>query len=94
MVHVLGAERVVDELPFILDNGQGLLWHQPQVALLGADAAIAVAHSLNLGGLDLKDKGTAVAVAAVCLGRLLGVGHVVAREDGLIELSVTGNWER
>lgn len=88
MVNVFGAERVMDELPFIFDDGQGFLWHQPQVAPLAADAALAVAHGFDLGRLDLEDKGTAVAVAAVRLGRLLGVGHVVARDDRLIDLSV------
>jgi hypothetical protein len=92
MVNVFGTERVTDELPFILDNVQGFLWHQPEVAPLGADAALAVAHGLDLGGVDLKDKGTTVAVAAVRLGRLLGVGHVVAEDEGSgeIELSITG----
>jgi hypothetical protein len=76
VIHLLGSKRVVDKLALILDDGQGLLRHQPQVASLAADAALAVADRLDLGGLDLEDEGAAVAVAAVRLGGLLGVRHV------------------
>ncbi len=78
MVHGLGAKGIVDELSFILDDSQGLLRHQPQVAPLAADAAVAVAHRDDLGSLDFEDEAAAVAIAAVRLGRLLlllGFGH-------------------
>jgi hypothetical protein len=70
MVHFLGGERVMDELALIFDNDQGLLRHQPLVASLVADAALAVAHRFDLGSFDLEDEGAAVAIAAVCRGGL------------------------
>ncbi len=67
----------MDELSFILDNGQGLLRHQPQVGPLAANAAVAGAQRDDLGSLDFEDEGAAVAIATVRLGRLLllGFGH-------------------
>lgn len=67
----------MDKLALIFDNSQRLLRHQPLVASLAADAALAVAHRFDLGSFDLKDEGAAVAIAAVCLGGLLCVRHVV-----------------
>jgi hypothetical protein len=52
-----------------------LAGEHPEVALAGADAAVALCRALDLGDLDLVDEGGAVAVSAV----VLEFGHLVLR---------------
>jgi len=48
----------------------------PEISLFVADAAVALARGLDLGGLELVHEGGAVAVAAVGLeGRFDCLGH-------------------
>src|SRR3569833_2369399 len=70
----------------------GAFGHEiPAVALLGADAAIALIPQLDLGHFDLVHKGPAVAVASVRLqGLLLGFCHGGRGEIGAIDLR--GYW--
>ena len=84
----------MDELALIFDNSQGLRRHQPLVAPLAADAALAVAHRLDLGRLNLEDEGAAVAIAAVRLGGLLCVRHVVASRNKLDRFQWNENWKQ
>ena len=52
----------------IPDNRKGVLGEkQPDITLLGTDAAVAYNSPLDLGGVDFKDEGTAVAIASVRL---------------------------
>lgn len=62
---LLWAEGVLLERPFALDDSNWLPREEPQIALLGTDAAVAGHGRFNLGGLDLEDEGTAMAVAAI-----------------------------
>lgn len=76
---VLGVpliERVLGEGPLALDDSQAIAWEGEEVALPGAEAAVALVGHPDLGHLELEDEGAAMAVAAI---RLEGfrLGHVV-----------------
>jgi hypothetical protein len=73
-----GVECILLQVFFItLDDLKGIgAREDPKISLLIADATIAFIDSLDLGQLDLIDKRTAMAIAAVGLEILRSVGHV------------------
>lgn len=82
MLNLLATEAVNGELVLVsLDKLEvaSTTGIRKQVALLMADAAIALGARLNLGNRDLIHKGTAVAAAAVVLGGVLRIGHCVGQ---------------
>lgn len=68
MNHLLRAPRIRSQCAVIaLDDAEvGSFHRHPEISLLGAQAADALAHFLDLRHADLVDEGTAVAIATVC----------------------------
>lgn len=75
VVKGLGAKSIIGQGVFVSLDGLDLGGLHPQVALLGADAAVAGADGFDLGQFHFIDECTTVAVAAVCLEGLVCVGH-------------------
>jgi hypothetical protein len=62
---VPGTKSVLLESTLALDNSHAITRESPEIALLGTDAAVALAGRLDLGDLELEDEGTTMAVATV-----------------------------
>ena len=80
-----GQEGVLSQLLLIaLDKLDTSGRELPEIALLVADAAVALVRGLDLGQLALVHKGTAVAVTSIgFFGLLGGVGHCLSRKGCL-----------
>lgn len=65
MDRVSRAEGILCERAIPLYNIHNIAGEDPEIALLGADAAVALACRLDLWHLELEDKGPAMAVASV-----------------------------
>lgn len=85
VVDLLRAESVARQVVLLaLDECERVahLGPNPEIALLGAEAAIALVDGLDLGKVDFVDEAAAVAVGAVPLkGLLCFVCHGRGRLD-------------